>query len=365
MGVAVPPFLVQNPFVLGAGDGPPRPHADPDSSPMAHRRRVRRHYGHDCDGNPEQHVPVHGQRRRRHDVAVRLHVGELQQQCVGDLQAHGRPGVVRSHEHDAGALVVRQIVGERADRLPDPAGIVSSQGFLALDQIGLQVGQHGFELAPRIRGSHSRAPPWGRTAHQAERAEYGASSSRTRTRDRCRRRTIRVTDAILAEGSRIEPHAFRGLAHVARRQSFEHFRCVEPTRLDAGEGKELDPQLPRTRAPVQPPQLPHPHRAVAFGLAFVRARDLGLDHQIGGGALEEGVGGHLSVGEGREIARGALADVERAVGLESRCREARPGRAGGGCAVSSTRRSGGFRRRPRRRRRPRSGPRGGARAPSG
>ena len=75
-------------------------------------------------------------------------------------------------------------------------------------------------------------------------------------------------------------------------------------------------QLPRAPAAVQPPQLPYLHLPVALGLARVGARDFDLDHQIGRGVLDEGFGAASPpFGQGREIASGALADVERAVWL--------------------------------------------------
>ena len=69
---------------------------------------------------------------------------------------------------------------------------------------------------------------------------------------------------------------------------------------------------------MQTPQLPYPHLAVTFGLAFVGVRDLDLDDQIGRGTFDEGVEGRVPFGEGREVVPGPLADVERAIGLHPR-----------------------------------------------
>ena len=116
-----------------------------------------------------------------------------------------------------------------------------------------------------------------------------------------------------------EAHPFHRLADVVRRQPFEHHRGVEVARRAPGpEGEELRTQLPRALAPVHPPQLPHPHLPVAFGLARIGVRDLDLHHQVRGATFDEGVGRRVAFGEGREVVPGPLADVERAVGLHSR-----------------------------------------------
>ena len=120
-------LLVQDPLVLQVCDGTPRPHTDPGPATIANRRRVGRLDRYHRELVSRQLVLADGQCRGRHDVAVGLDVGELPQQLIRDRQASGPAGVIRSHEHDAGKLVIRQVVGERAHRLPDAARRVSAQ----------------------------------------------------------------------------------------------------------------------------------------------------------------------------------------------------------------------------------------------
>jgi len=49
-------------------------------------------------------------------------------------------------EHDAGTLVVWEVVGKGADGLSDAGRSVSAQRLLALDQVGLDVLNHGREI---------------------------------------------------------------------------------------------------------------------------------------------------------------------------------------------------------------------------
>ena len=103
-------------------------------------------YRNDGDLASRQYLFSDGQCRWRHDVAVGLDVGKLAQKCIGNRQTGGPAGVVRSHEHDTGTLVVGEIIGKRADCLCDPGRGVSAQRLLALHQIGLDVLQHGLQL---------------------------------------------------------------------------------------------------------------------------------------------------------------------------------------------------------------------------
>ena len=113
-------------------------------------------HGNHSDLVSGQYLIADRQRRRRHDVAVGLDVGKLAQEWVGDRQPDRPAGVIRPHEHDAGPLVVGEVIGERAYRLPDAGRGVSAQRLLALYQVGLDILQHGLKLGIGIavRGAH-------------------------------------------------------------------------------------------------------------------------------------------------------------------------------------------------------------------
>ena len=88
-----------------------------------------------------------------------------------------------------------------------------------------------------------------------------------------------------------ESHPFHRFAYVVRRESIKDLRGVECARSVAGaQGEELHPQLLGALAPVQAPQLAHTHITVAFRLPGIRARDLGFDQEVRGGAFEIGIG---------------------------------------------------------------------------
>ena len=72
------------------------------------------------------------------------------------------------------------------------------------------------------------------------------------------------------------------------------------------QGEEVRAQLPRPLAAMQPPQLPHPHPAVAFGLALVGVRDLDLRHQVRRDTLDAGIEGLIPRVARPEAASGAL-----------------------------------------------------------
>ena len=69
-----------------------------DSAAEAHRRGIGRHDGHHSHVLAAEHVLADRHRRRRQDVAVRLAVGELEQQGVVDFQTGGRAVVPYADE---------------------------------------------------------------------------------------------------------------------------------------------------------------------------------------------------------------------------------------------------------------------------
>ena len=160
--VPMPPLLVQHPLALRGGGGAARADANPDASPVAHRRRVRRPDRHHRHPGPVEHARLDRHGGRRHDVPVGLDVGQLEQQLVRDRCRRGLAVVPRPHEHDARPPMVRQVVGERAHRLSDLHRSVAPQRFLPLHEVGLQVRHHGGQLCIRIAGGRKR-----RVAHGA------------------------------------------------------------------------------------------------------------------------------------------------------------------------------------------------------
>ena len=141
--LAVASFLVENAFVLHAGDGAAWADAGPNAPSIAHRGRVgRRHRDHRHVAAVEC-VFVDGHGRQGQDVAVRLAVRELKQQRVVYLKAGGCAVVVRADEDHAGATVVRQVVGERANGLSHGVRRLAVECLLALDEIGFAIREHG------------------------------------------------------------------------------------------------------------------------------------------------------------------------------------------------------------------------------
>ena len=162
--VPVAAFLVEDAFVLRAGHRPARTDPYPDASLEPHRRGVGRGHGHDGHVGAAQRMLADRHRRQRQDVAVRLAVGELQEQGVIDLKARGRSVVPHADEDHPGSPPVRQIVGEGADGLAHRTRNVAVEGRLALDEIRFDVGHQRFELDVRIGHVHTRSR---RLAHHA------------------------------------------------------------------------------------------------------------------------------------------------------------------------------------------------------
>lgn len=177
--------LVEDALVLRGGDGAARSHPDPDSASGPHGRRVGRVGGDDGHVVPGEHPPLHRHGRRRKGVPVGLDVGQALEEAVGDGEARWRAVVAHSDEHHAGAVVARNVVGERADRLTDIldravlAGRSLPERLLALDEIGLEVGHEVLEDRVGVGVGHGwvsrhrsasfrmpRAPPpaWRRSA---------------------------------------------------------------------------------------------------------------------------------------------------------------------------------------------------------
>ena len=159
-GVPMPPPLVQDPLILGVGDGPAGPDADPDLAPCAHWRGVRWLDRNDCHVASGKGAFRDGHCGRGKGIAVGLDVRQSLQQTVRDLDAGGRPVVAHPYEHDSGAAVAREVVGERADGLPDllDGAVLLRRGFrerlIPLDQLGLDVGHHGLELLVGVGAGH-------------------------------------------------------------------------------------------------------------------------------------------------------------------------------------------------------------------
>ena len=114
--VAVAAALVEDTLVLRGGDGAAWPHADRDSALGPHGRRVGRVDGDDGYVMPGQHPLLHRHGRRRKGVPIGLDVGQSLEDTVGDGEARWRAVVPHSDEHDAGATMFREIVGEGAHR---------------------------------------------------------------------------------------------------------------------------------------------------------------------------------------------------------------------------------------------------------
>ena len=117
-------------------------------------------------------------------------------------------------------------------------------------------------------------------------------------------------------------HALHRLAHVGRGQPSQHLRDGEPRPQPVRpQGEEIGPKLARIPAAVRALRLPHPHLSVTLGLAFVGTRDLGFDHQVGGGVHQERLGGGLPDPGGRPVSFGPFADgtCGRARTMPGRC----------------------------------------------
>ena len=153
--VPVAPFLVEYPFVLRAGQRPAGSDPRPDSTAEAHRRGIGRRDGHHGHVLAAEHVLADRHRRRRQDVAVRLAVGELEQQGVVDFQTGGRAVVPHTDEDHPRTAPIRQIIGERADGLAHGTRRIAVEGLLALDEVRLDVGHHHLEFDVRIGGAHA------------------------------------------------------------------------------------------------------------------------------------------------------------------------------------------------------------------
>ncbi|MDE2763858.1 MAG: Rpn family recombination-promoting nuclease/putative transposase [Gemmatimonadota bacterium] len=98
------------------------------------------------------------QHGRRKGVAVGLHVRQTLKQPIRDVDAGRRAVVAHAYEYDSGAAVAREVVGECADGLTnalDGAVLPIGRGperFLALHELGLHVGHHGFQFGVRVGG---------------------------------------------------------------------------------------------------------------------------------------------------------------------------------------------------------------------
>ena len=86
---------------------------------------------------------AHGHRRKRQDVAVRLHVGERAKHFVGDFHAGNVTVVTYSNHYDARLAGTGQVVGKRADGFPNG---LADQPFLELDSKRLALQPQGLEF---------------------------------------------------------------------------------------------------------------------------------------------------------------------------------------------------------------------------
>ena len=152
--VPVAALLVEDALFLGVGQRPPGPHPYPDAPPEPHRRRVGGRDGHHRDVGPAERAFADGHHRRGQNVAVRLAVGELQEQGVVDLQARRRAVVAHADEDDPRTAVVRQIIREGADGLPHRARRVAVEGRLALREVRLDVRRQPLEFVVRVIHAH-------------------------------------------------------------------------------------------------------------------------------------------------------------------------------------------------------------------
>ena len=100
-----------------------RANTNMDRAPIANRRRVG--WLHDDHGNlfTLQRTLPHGQRGRRHDIAVGFHVGRLPEQFIGDRQRTDGAVVLNAYENESGLIVTGQIVGKRTDGFADFGGV--------------------------------------------------------------------------------------------------------------------------------------------------------------------------------------------------------------------------------------------------
>jgi hypothetical protein len=144
--IPVASFLAQDSLVLGVGDSLAGPGADVDAPLVLVWRGVARPHGHDGHLRAAKGHLRDGQCGGRDDVPVRLDVGQLQQELIGDGRAGRAPVVPRTDEDHARAAVVGQVVGECAGGFTNGGGRVAPHRLLALDEIGLEVDQHGLEI---------------------------------------------------------------------------------------------------------------------------------------------------------------------------------------------------------------------------
>jgi hypothetical protein len=76
--IAIPAFLVQNPFVLGARQAAAGAGSYPDPAVKPDRRSIGRPYSNDSHGRAFKNPPLDCQRRWRDDFAIGLDVGKGQ-----------------------------------------------------------------------------------------------------------------------------------------------------------------------------------------------------------------------------------------------------------------------------------------------
>ena len=255
--------------------------------------------------------PDHRERRHRpHPVRVlarvprALHLGSARRRGPGG--GRGRDPLRRFRASRAGAVARTRPNGPPppwAARRARPAAWCSYPGRL---------------------GDRAEYPP------AASRPSPGGSS-RTRKMFSFRRRTmLRHRLRALAAGE-CAPDSLHRLADIGRLKARDHLRGDErPGRAARFQREELRADLLRVAAGAYPPQLPHPDITVALDLAFVDVRDLDLDHQVGSGVFEVGVGLRFPFDDGGSIPPRTLADVEGAVRLHPRAgRLASAAEAGG------------------------------------
>lgn len=86
---------------------------------------------------PFQNTLLNVKRRKGQDVSVTSHGREVSKDLIRDGQAYGSAIIVDTNEQHTRPVVSGEIVGKRADRLPDFVAV--GCGFRPLDKVGFDV----------------------------------------------------------------------------------------------------------------------------------------------------------------------------------------------------------------------------------
>ena len=153
--------LLQHMDVLIRRQGLARADTYPDLPLIPYRRiRQRKHLD-------DQHIPLgiveqlHGHRRRRQQLPLRLHPAQRRQAVIVQTTPRQTPIVLHTQQQIPRTPPTCQIVGKRADGLPHPAHL--AEGACPLDQLILQIKPQPLQLLltqrPLSSSCRFRLPP--------------------------------------------------------------------------------------------------------------------------------------------------------------------------------------------------------------